>query len=241
MWRRFAYLSPVISGKQLQSSDPAVLKLFTTFTSDAGSDGAPLIRNPFIAFVLGGPGSGKGTQCEKIASEFKFAHLSAGELLREEISSHTENGELIQNVIKEGQIVPSEITIDLIRKAINSATSDKILIDGFPRCEENRIAFEKFIGEPDLVIFFECPEEEMVKRILSRNQGRIDDNLETIKKRLKVFENLNMPVVEHYSSKGKVHKINGTGTADEIFGRVRQLFVSIRYLMACPYCFEILG
>ncbi|KAF3323867.1 UMP/CMP kinase 2 [Carex littledalei] len=229
MWRRFAYLSPVISGKQLQSSDPAVLKLITTFTSDAGSGDAPLTKKPFITFVLGGPGSGKGTQCEKIASAFGFAHLSAGELLREEISSHAQNGELIQNVIKEGQIVPSEITIGLIRKAINSAASDKILIDGFPRCEENRIAFEKFVRvEPDLVIFFECPEEEMVKRILSRNQGRIDDNLETIKKRLKVFENLNMPVVEHYSSKGKVHKINATGTADEIFDRVRQLFVSIR-------------
>ncbi|KAJ4747290.1 UMP-CMP kinase [Rhynchospora pubera] len=234
MWRRFAHLSLSISRTKLQSlQDPTVLKLINTFSSDAGNDGVASSRKPFITFVLGGPGSGKGTQCEKIASIFGFAHLSAGELLREEMSSPSENGELIRNVIKEGKIVPSAITISLIKRGINSATSDKILIDGFPRSEENRIAFEKIIGvEPDLVIFFECPEEEMVKRILGRNQGRIDDNMETIRKRLKVFEDLNMPVVEHYSSKGKVHKITATGTVDEIFERVRQVFASLRYLKA---------
>ncbi|KAG8075018.1 hypothetical protein GUJ93_ZPchr0006g45457 [Zizania palustris] len=184
---------------------------------------------PFIAFVLGGPGSGKGTQCARIASDFGFAHLSAGDLLRNEISSGSEKGELILDIIKEGRIVPSDITIDLIRKAMESTNAKKVLIDGFPRCEENRIAFERIIGtEPDLVIFFDCPEDEMVKRLLSRNQGRVDDNIETIKKRLKVFESLNIPVVDYYSSRGKVHKINAMGTPEEIFGAVCKLFSSIR-------------
>ncbi|KAJ3679806.1 hypothetical protein LUZ60_016084 [Juncus effusus] len=234
MWRRrLSLLSPAISSssRQLQfSSEPTIFKLINSFSSDSGNDGVSSSKKLFITFVLGGPGCGKGTQCEKIASTFGFSHLSAGELLRKEITSQTQNGELIENVIKEGKIVPSEITVSLIRNAINSSDSDKILIDGFPRSEENRIAFEKIVGrEPDLVIFFECPQDEMVKRILGRNQGRIDDNLETLKKRLKVFENLNMPVVNHYSSKGKVFKINATGTVDEIFDKIRELFSSLRY------------
>ncbi|KAM0900886.1 hypothetical protein ACQ4PT_020353 [Festuca glaucescens] len=204
---------------------PPALNLFRLFTSLAGSDG----DRPFIAFVLGGPGSGKGTQCSRIASDFGFAHVSAGDLLRNEISSGTDKGEDILEIIREGRIVPSEITVELIRKAIESSTAKRVLIDGFPRCEENRIAFEKLTGtEPDLVIFFDCPEDLMVKRLLGRNQGRVDDNIETIKKRLKVFESLNMPVVNYYSSRGKAHKINATGTADEIFEAVRKLFSSLR-------------
>uniref|UniRef100_A0A453ABB3 adenylate kinase n=1 Tax=Aegilops tauschii subsp. strangulata TaxID=200361 RepID=A0A453ABB3_AEGTS len=156
---------------------------------------------------IGGPGSGKGTQCSRIASDFGFSHVSAGDLLRNEISAGTDQGEWILEIIREGRIVPSEITVELVRKAIESSTAKRVLIDGFPRCEENRIAFEKITGtEPDLVLFFDCPEDEMVKRLLSRNQGRVDDNIETIKKRLKVFESLNLPVVEYYSSRGKAHK-----------------------------------
>ncbi|XP_066345077.1 UMP-CMP kinase 2-like isoform X1 [Miscanthus floridulus] len=208
----------------------ALNRLARLFTSQAGSDGGDT-QKPFIAFVLGGPGSGKGTQCTKIASDFGFAHLSAGDLLRHEIASGSEKGELILDIIKEGRIVPSEITVELIRKAMETKNAKRVLIDGFPRCEENRIAFEKIVGtEPDIVIFFDCPEDEMVKRLLGRNQGRVDDNMETIKKRLKVFESLNIAVVEYYSSRGKVHKINATGTADEIFEAVRRLFSSLRYL-----------
>ncbi|BAS87534.1 uMP-CMP kinase 2 isoform 2 [Oryza sativa Japonica Group] len=201
-----------------------LLRLFTS-QSGEGGDGA---TKPFIAFVLGGPGSGKGTQCVRIASDFGFAHLSAGDLLRSEISTGSEKGELILNIIKEGKIVPSEITVELIRKAMESSDAKRVLIDGFPRCEENRIAFERITGtEPDLVIFFDCPEDEMVKRLLGRNQGRVDDNIETIKKRLKVFESLNIPVVDYYTSRGKVHKINATGTEEEIFGAVHKLFSSL--------------
>ncbi|CAN6338935.1 unnamed protein product [Urochloa humidicola] len=215
----------------LPSEEPLSLnRLARLFTSQAGSDGGGgYSQKPFVAFVLGGPGSGKGTQCTKIASDFGFAHLSAGDLLRHEIASGSEKGELILDIIKEGRIVPSEITVELIRKAMETSNSSKVLIDGFPRCEENRIAFERIVGtEPDIVIFFDCPEDEMVKRLLGRNQGRVDDNIETIKKRLKVFERLDIPVVDYYSSRGKVHKINATGTANEIFEAVCRIFSSVR-------------
>ncbi|XP_015691347.2 UMP-CMP kinase 2-like [Oryza brachyantha] len=215
-------------GLLLAASPNALLRLFTSHAG--GGDGGANSCRPFIAFVLGGPGSGKGTQCARIASDFGFAHLSAGDLLRHEISSGSDKGQMILDIIKEGRIVPSEITVELIRKAMETTDAKRVLIDGFPRCEENRIAFERITGtEPDLVIFFDCPEDEMVKRLLGRNQGRVDDNIETIKKRLKVFDNLNIPVVDYYSSRGKVHKIDATGTEEEIFGAVRNLFASLRF------------
>ncbi|KAH7686986.1 Adenylate kinase/UMP-CMP kinase protein [Dioscorea alata] len=213
-WNRFEFAQHFVTTEILSTANEGV---FSKRTS------------PFIAFVLGGPGSGKGTQCMMIADAFKFTHLSAGDLLRKEMVSDGENGAMIRNSIKEGKIVPSEITIRLIQKAIESSENYKFLIDGFPRSDENRIAFERIVGvEPDLVLFFECPEEEMIKRVLSRNQGRIDDNIETVKKRLQVFHTLNLPVVNYYSRKGKVHKINAVGTLDEIFEKVRPLFAAFR-------------
>ncbi|KAJ1426502.1 UMP-CMP kinase [Sesbania bispinosa] len=180
---------------------------------------------PIITFVLGGPGSGKGTQCAKIVDTFGFKHLSAGDLLRKEMVSDSKYGSMILNTISEGKIVPSEVTVKLILREMESSDNHKFLIDGFPRSEENRIAFEQIIGsEPNLVLFFDCPEEEMVKRVLSRNQGRIDDNIDTIKKRLKVFEALNLPVIDYYAKKGKLHRINAVGTVDEIFEQVRPVF-----------------
>ncbi|KAK6926365.1 hypothetical protein RJ641_008084 [Dillenia turbinata] len=182
--------------------------------------------------TAGGPGSGKGTQCAKIVETFGFTHLSAGELLRNEILSKSENGAMILKTIKEGNIVPSHVTVKLLQRAIESSDNSKFLIDGFPRSEENRVAYERIIGaEPDVVLFFDLPEDEMIKRVLSRNEGRVDDNIDTIKKRLKVFKSLNLPVVNYYSQKGKLYKIDATGTVDEIFDRVRPIFAALEMAM----------
>lgn len=178
-----------------------------------------------IVFVLGGPGSGKGTQCENIVKHFGFTHLSAGDLLRAEIKSGSENGTMIQNMIKEGKIVPSEVTIKLLQKAMLDSGNDKFLIDGFPRNEENRAAFENVTKiEPEFVLFFQCSEEEMERRLLNRNQGRVDDNVETIRKRFKVFVESSIPVIEHYNSKGKVREIDAGKPIDEVFNTVKDIF-----------------
>ncbi|MED6167268.1 hypothetical protein PIB30_001164 [Stylosanthes scabra] len=227
MWRRrptatsFSSLKSSLFFNLQQASQHSAISRLPSVPPLQQKDG----RCPFITFVLGGPGSGKGTQCTKIVETFGFKHLSAGDLLRREMVSNSEYGSMILNTIKEGRIVPSEVTVKLILREMESSDNHKFLIDGFPRCEENRIAFEKVAGaEPDIVLFFDCPEDEMVKRVLSRNQGRIDDNIETIKKRLKVFEALNLPVVDYYEKKGKVHRIKAVGTVDEIFEQVRPVF-----------------
>ncbi|PON56242.1 Adenylate kinase/UMP-CMP kinase [Parasponia andersonii] len=239
MWRRVASLSPLVSSTKPSTLNQGLctFKFWETFTTEI----AATQEKPFITFVLGGPGSGKGTQCEKIVETFGFKHLSAGDLLRREIASKSEYGSMILNTIREGKIVPSQVTVKLIQREMESSDNKKFIIDGFPRSQENRIAFEKINtktlsdlsalcskvketecyikeksrrdlmkiqtgAEPNLVLFFDCPEKEMVKRVLSRNQGRVDDNIDTMKKRLKVFEALNRPVINYYSEKGKVFK-----------------------------------
>ncbi|CAN1854350.1 UMP-CMP kinase 3 [Linum perenne] len=155
-------------------------------------------KKPTVVFVLGGPGSGKGTQCTNIVENFGYTHLSAGDLLRAEIKSGSENGTMIQNMIKEGKIVPSEVTIKLLEKAILDNGNDKFLIDGFPRNEENRAAFEAV--------------------------GREDDNIETIRKRFKVFLESSLPVIEYYDSKGKVKKVDAAKSVEEVFEAVKAIF-----------------
>ncbi|XP_048127677.1 UMP-CMP kinase isoform X3 [Rhodamnia argentea] len=205
MWRRAASLSSLIfsSSQPLRDQQGAYsLKAWKFFCADS-SKGAGYFskeKNLFITFVLGGPGSGKGTQCAKIVENFGYTHLSAGELLRREIASNSEDGAMLLDTIKEGKIVPSEVTVKLIQKEMESCGNCKFLIDGFPRNEENRIAFEQI--------------------------GRVDDNIDTIRKRLKVFAASHHPVIEHYSKKGKLYKIDAIGTEDEIFERVRPVFAA---------------
>ncbi|KAK7856360.1 ump-cmp kinase 3, partial [Quercus suber] len=149
-------------------------------------------------YKQGGPGSGKGTQCANIVEHFGYTHLSAGDLLRAEIKSGSENGTMIQNMIKEGKIVPSEVTIKLLQRAMQENGNDKFLIDGFPRNEENRAAFEEV--------------------------GREDDNIETIRKRFKVFLESSLPVIEHYTAREKVRKIDAGRPVEEVFESVKALF-----------------
>lgn len=238
MWRCVSYRSILSSSKSSILNHVALgCKIWEPFTteiltpSEKGGD-SPKEKFPFITFVLGGPGSGKGTQCAKISETFGFTHLSAGDLLRKEISSNSKNGAMILNTIKDGNIVPSEVTVKLILREMKTSGNDKFLIDGFPRSEENRIAFERIIGaEPNIVIFYDCPEDEMVKRVLSRNQGRVDDNIDTFKKRLKVFAASNVPVIKYYTERGKLFKINAIGTVDEIFEQVRPVFAACEELV----------
>nr|CAD1826133.1 unnamed protein product [Ananas comosus var. bracteatus] len=180
-----------------------------------------------VVFVLGGPGSGKGTQCATIVQHYGFTHLSAGDLLRAEIKSGSKNGTVIQNMIQEGKIVPSEVTIKLLQQAMLESGNEKFLIDGFPRNEENRAAFERVTKiVPEFVLFFDCSEEEMERRLLNRNQGRADDNIETIRKRFKVFVQSSLPVVQHYDSQGKVKKIDAGKPIVEVVEDVKAIFSS---------------
>ncbi|KAL9385242.1 hypothetical protein Peur_022252 [Populus x canadensis] len=237
--------SPIASDPKANKKLRPCFSLYNSMATSefpAQKDGskAVLQETTVVVFVLGGPGSGKGTQCPKIVEHFGFRHLCAGDLLQAEIESESENGlalsifnfyhiTMIQNFKKEGKIVPSEITVKLLQQAMQQSDNKRFIIDGFPRNEENRAAFENIVRiKPEFVLFFDCPEEELTKRILNRNQGRVDDNIETIGKRLKVYFESTLPVINYYDSKGKVRKIDAQRSIDEVFEDVKSVFAKLR-------------
>jgi len=200
-----------------------------TFVTASMSTPADLQMKPLVIFVLGGPGAGKGTQCANLVQHYGFIHLSAGDLLREEMNSGSPHGAMIQRMIKEGQIVPSEVTVGLLGKAMTTANRHKFLIDGFPRNEENNSSWEKQMAEKvnlGFVLFFDCSEEVMQSRLLKRgeNSGRTDDNIETIKKRFKTYQEQTLPIIHHYGKLGKLLKIDGARPVDTVWEDVQAGF-----------------
>ncbi|KAG2225320.1 hypothetical protein INT45_005564 [Circinella minor] len=184
----------------------------------------------FVIFVLGGPGSGKGTQCANIKNDYGFVHLSAGDLLREEQQREgSEFKELIQTCIREGKIVPMEVTIALLEKsmqeAIDTDGKKRFLVDGFPRKMDQAIKFEKMVVESQFTLYFECSEETLVTRLLKRGEssGRIDDNIESIKKRFQTFKDTSFPVIEYYEEKSKVRKINAEQDRESVYIDVQKI------------------
>eukprot|EP00736_Rhodelphis_marinus_P002188 Rmarinus@m.23759 len=175
-----------------------------------------------VIFVLGGPGAGKGTQCARLVKEYGFRHLSAGDLLRAEIKSGSEQGEMIAHMIKEGQIVPGHITIGLLKAAMSSHPGDTFLIDGFPREMQQAHDFEDQVCECSLTLYFDCPEDALQQRLLKRGEtsGRSDDNLESIKKRIRTFHETSMPVVSMLAARGKVQNICSAKPPDQVYSDV---------------------
>jgi len=184
----------------------------------------PELAKARILFVLGGPGSGKGTQCDKIVAKYGFTHLSTGDLLRDEVQSGSERGKHLTAIMERGELVPLEEVLALLKDAMvkKAATSKGFLIDGYPRELDQGKRFEADVAPVECVLYFEVKDETMKARLLHRakTSGRVDDNEETIVKRLKTFHNHTQPVIDYYSTQGKVCKIVAEGTIDDIFKQV---------------------
>jgi len=182
------------------------------------------LKNAKCIFVLGGPGSGKGTQCDKIVAKYGYTHFSTGDLLRDEVKSGSDRGKKLTEIMEKGDLVPLETVLELLRDGMVKAlaTSKGFLIDGYPRELEQGKRFEAEVAPVTACVSFEVKDETMVKRLLKRAEtsGRADDNEETIKKRLKTFHDLTQPVIDHYAGQGKSVLINAEGGVDEIFGQV---------------------
>ncbi|XP_043489925.1 adenylate kinase isoenzyme 1 [Polistes fuscatus] len=173
-------------------------------------------------WVIGGPGCGKGTQCDRIIKKYGFLHLSSGDLLRDEVASGSPRGASLQELMSKGLFVPTDIVLDLIKEKMEKAriegtTKTGFLIDGYPRELEQGILFEKNVCPVDLILFFDVSNETMTKRLLGRAavSQRADDNAETIKKRIEIFNQKNGEIVKNYED--KVVRINAEGAVDEIF------------------------
>jgi len=160
-----------------------------------------------VIWVLGGPGSGKGTQCDKIVEKYGYTHLSSGDLLRDELKSGSDRAKILGEIMTKGELVPLFVVLDLLAEAMIAKLSGSkgYLIDGYPREVAQGQEFEKEILPCSQILYFDVSDETMTARLLNRGKtsGRADDNEETIKKRLDTFHKHSKPVVEAYASKCK--------------------------------------
>ncbi|CAD6191336.1 unnamed protein product [Caenorhabditis auriculariae] len=158
-----------------------------------------------VIFIVGGPGCGKGTQCERIVAKYGFTHLSSGDLLRLEVKSGSKRGAQLQKTMEAGELVPQDVVLTLIKEAVTKALaagSKGFLIDGYPRDVKQGIQFEAEIGKAKTVIYFQASEETLVKRLMKRAQTR------------RQFGN---HPKKHYSKEGKLININGEGSVEDIY------------------------
>ncbi|XP_041481040.1 adenylate kinase isoenzyme 5-like [Lytechinus variegatus] len=186
------------------------------------------LRDTKIIFVVGGPGSGKGTQCANIVSNYGFTHLSSGDLLRAEVASGSDRGKELTEIMEKGELVPLDVVLALLKEKMMACaeTSTGFLIDGYPREVEQGAEFEKQISECTFTLYLEVSDETMTERLLNRakTSGRVDDNEETIKKRLATFHELTKPVIDCYAEKGKLKKVSAEAGPEEVFCLVKEVF-----------------
>jgi adenylate kinase len=179
----------------------------------------------FNLILFGPPGSGKGTQSEKLIATYGLKHLSTGDLLRSEIAAKTPLGLEAKNIMDKGQLVPDEVVIGMISSALDSNPDAKgFLFDGFPRTSTQAEALDNLLAlkeaEINVMLALEVSEVELVKRLLKRGEtsGRSDDTNESvIRARITEYLTKTTAVADYYKKFDKVVMIKGEGTVDEIF------------------------
>lgn len=177
--------------------------------------------------IFGAPGSGKGTQSELIEKKYGLVHLSTGDILRAEIAKGTDIGKLADGLISKGQFIPDDLMIDILNGQIDQyPTAKGFIFDGFPRTVPQADALDSMLKRRNirvsLMLNIDVDTNELVKRLINRGKtsGRSDDNLQTIHQRIQVYETKTLPVIQFYDRQHKHHRIQGTGTMEEVFERI---------------------
>ena len=176
--------------------------------------------------LFGPPGAGKGTQAALIQEEFSLPHLSTGNIFRAAIKNETPLGVKVKSILDSGELVPDETVVDLVAEELKNDTYENgCIFDGFPRTVGQARAFDSILSsrnkQVDAFILLSVPEEELIRRILSRGEGRSDDTEEKIKTRLEVYRKETEPVMNYYKEQGLVQEIDGIGSVEEIFKRIK--------------------
>lgn len=180
--------------------------------------------------IFGAPGSGKGTQSDRLINDYGLHHISTGEVLRDHIARGTELGKIADSFISKGQLIPDDLMIKVLESVLDAnpeQTAAGVIFDGFPRTIEQAKALKVMLAnrgsKVHAVIGLEVDEDELIRRMLNRGKetGRADDNIDTIKNRLKVYHSQTQPLRDYYIAEGKYHPINGNGEVDKIYDDIR--------------------
>jgi adenylate kinase len=184
--------------------------------------------------IFGAPGSGKGTQSELIKKRYHLAHISTGNVLRQEIKNETALGKTAQQYIDKGQLVPDELICNMLDNVLETVKNSKgIIFDGFPRTVSQAEVLEKILAKRgwDISVLIDLQVENhiLTARLLERGKisGRSDDNEETIRSRLNVYLSQTNPLAGYYEKKGKRTVINGVGEVSEIFSRIDEVLSNL--------------
>jgi len=185
--------------------------------------------------IFGAPGSGKGTQSDKMIEKYGLNHISTGDVLRAEIKNGTELGKTAKGYIDNGQLIPDDLMVSILASVYDSFGREHkgVIFDGFPRTIPQAEALKQMLDERGdkvaAMIELDVPEEELMKRLILRGQqsGRADDNEETIKKRLVVYHSQTQPLIEWYKKEGIHYHINGLGELDRIFADICEVIDGI--------------
>lgn len=186
--------------------------------------------------IFGAPGSGKGTQSERLIDEYGLYHISTGDVLRKHISDKTELGKIADSYISKGQLIPDELMIEILADILdNNPEAEKgVIFDGFPRTIAQAEALNELLhkrgAKVSAVLGLEVDDDELVDRLVKRGKdsGRSDDNPETIKKRLDVYHSTTSPLREFYQKVGTYHPIKGTGSVEDIFEDIKNRVNSVK-------------
>ncbi|TWV14774.1 adenylate kinase [Bacteroidaceae bacterium HV4-6-C5C] len=177
--------------------------------------------------IFGAPGSGKGTQSERIVEKYNINHISTGDVLRAEIKNGTELGQTAKKYMDQGQLLPDELIIDILASTLDNLKDSKgVIFDGFPRTIPQAEALKKMLAERgqdiSVMLDLEVPEDILMERLINRGKqtGRADDNEETIKKRLVVYHSQTSPLKEWYKKENKYEQIKGYGELEVIFADI---------------------
>lgn len=180
--------------------------------------------------LFGPPGAGKGTQAQFLAQTFNLIHLSTGDILRQEIAAHTEQGRIADELISKGELVPDSMVISLIEVQLKKrGTTAGFIFDGFPRTVPQARALDELLqthhSKVSGMLCLEVDKQELINRLLKRGltSGREDDaDAETIEKRINIYNIKTAPLIDFYADQGKYHPIHGTGDIEEIAARLKE-------------------
>ncbi len=176
--------------------------------------------------IFGPPGAGKGTQAAFIKEKYNVEHISTGDVLREAVKNETEVGLLAKSYMDKGELVPDEVVIEIINQKISGLGDKGFMLDGFPRTIKQAEALDSALSNQNLnldtVVLLEVDDEEVVQRIMKRQQieSRDDDSEDVVRNRLKVYREQTSPLKDYYSKKGLLHVVEGVGEVSDISKRI---------------------
>jgi len=181
--------------------------------------------------LFGKPGSGKGTQAEFLKSKYQLFHISTGDLFRHHISNNTELGALAKSYLEEGDLVPDQVTIDMLKDAVeNNPEAKGFIFDGFPRTTKQAEVLDTFLSEKSMQISatmaLEVDDDILVERLINRgktSERKDDQDEEKIRNRFEEYNNKTAPLRSYYNAQGKFYSVDGIGSIDEITQRLTAL------------------